>query len=348
MLAEFKEFLFQKGEYALEPHWSLTGRRYPFETDYEGFWRRARRIRLGSASLRVFAPEDLLVVLCLVGAKGRWQRLQMVCDVAECLRTYPELDWPAVIARAKETGTVRILCLALRLAHSLAGASLPAGLEAWVQAPAISRLEGTFLRELQSAGDVRRFLPAGPGIFSPLLFRQRERARDRWLYLLRTTTTPTPLHLERMPLPRAIDWLYRVLVPLHDYVAVPLWHVFTPRVERAVEPSPNSVANTHVPNTHEPLERGTLIGMRPIRSARTEIQEVGDEVLVLDRSTESLHRLNATAAWIFERCDGETDPAAIADELVEAFAIDRAVAEEDVALTLEQLRERGLISFPRP
>lgn len=43
-VAQFKEFVFERGEICLEPHWSLAGRRYPFELDYEGFWRRSRTL----------------------------------------------------------------------------------------------------------------------------------------------------------------------------------------------------------------------------------------------------------------------------------------------------------------
>ncbi len=51
----------------------------------------------------------------------------------------------------------------------------------------------------------------------------RERPLDKARYLVRTTTTPASLHLRRMPLPRGLHGLYRVLVPLHDYLLQPTW-----------------------------------------------------------------------------------------------------------------------------
>jgi len=223
-VAEFKEFLFTRGEISLEPHWSLAGRRYPFETDYEGLWRRSRMLAFRGTDLRVMCGEDSLLVLCLVGAKGRWQRLQMVTDVAACLRTYRDLDWASVAAMARATGTVRILHLGLLLAADLAGAQLPEKLAREVRkAGSLPQLARQVVKSLAAASARPRFLPDSPAIFSPMLFRQRERLRDRWHYLWHSTTTPEPHHMRRLPLPNVAFPLYRIFVPLHDFVMHPAW-----------------------------------------------------------------------------------------------------------------------------
>jgi hypothetical protein len=67
-----------------------------------------------------------------------------------------------------------------------------------------------------------RWLPDTPAIFSRLLFQQRESLRDRCVYVWHTTTTPDLFHLRRMPLPKPAYPLYRLLVPLHDFVLYPL------------------------------------------------------------------------------------------------------------------------------
>ncbi|MEP7313401.1 MAG: nucleotidyltransferase family protein [Pseudomonadota bacterium] len=223
---EFKEFLFTRGEISLEPHWSIVARRYPFETDYEGFWQRSRMLQLCGADLRVLSGEDSLLVLSLVGAKGEWKRLQMVTDVAACLRRFPELDWAQVQSTATATGTARILHLALLLAADLSGARLPESGDATMRNSATTRrLARQIVKSLAIAPAPPRFLPDSPSIFSPLLFRQRERYRDRWLYLWRTTTTPEPTHLRRFSLPGVAYPLYSLLVPLHDFVLFPAYQL---------------------------------------------------------------------------------------------------------------------------
>ncbi len=223
-VAEFKEFVLHRGAFSLEPHWSLTGKRYPFEVDYEGFWQRSGRWNFNGVALRVFGPEDALLVHCLVGAKGRWERLQMVCDVAECMRTHRDVDWSAVTEMARKTGTVRILHLGLFLAAELLGADVPSDLCATIRSDRdVARLSLAVVNSWRIAPGQRRFLPDSPSIFSPMLFRQRERLIDRWRYFWRTTTTPSVLHMERLPLPKWLHPLYRVAVPLHDYLLIPAW-----------------------------------------------------------------------------------------------------------------------------
>ncbi len=222
-VAEFKEFLFQRGEFALEPHWSIAGRRYPFDLDYEGFWQRAQLLPFKDTALRVLSAEDAVLVLCVVGAKGRWKRLQMVCDVAECVRTFDFMDWQTVVRGARATGTLRILHVGLRLAADLAGVRLPAAVAHAMERDAAAwRIARDVVDSMRFPVPYARFLPNTPSLFSPLLFRQRERWRDRLHYLWCTTTTPSVLHLDRLPLPGWLFPLYRLLVPLHDYVGVPV------------------------------------------------------------------------------------------------------------------------------
>jgi hypothetical protein len=225
-VAQFKEFLFQRGEIHLEPHWSLAGRRYPFEVDYEEFWRRSRTLQYRGVDLRVMSGEDSLLVLCLVGAKGGWKRLQMVTDVAACVRRFPSLDWGSIEATARATGTVRILHLGLLLAADLAGTQLPQRLALEVRnARAVRNLARDVVKSLGVPRMSPRFLPDSPSIFSPRLFRQRERYRDRWRYLWLTTTTPGQIHLTRLPLPKVGFPLYKIFVPLHDFVMYPAWRL---------------------------------------------------------------------------------------------------------------------------
>jgi hypothetical protein len=215
---EFKEFLFQRGEICLEPHWSLAGRRYPFDPDYEGFWQRSRSLTVRDTEVKVMSIEDSLLVLCLVGAKGRWKRLQMITDVAACINRLSDDDWPRVFRRAAETRTVRILHLGLTLARQLSGAILPPGVARRLCA---ERLAERVTRQLLNGISPSRWFPDTPSIFSSLLFQQRESLRDRLTYLWYTSTTADLFHLQRMPLPRAAHLLYRVLVPVHDLMVYP-------------------------------------------------------------------------------------------------------------------------------
>lgn len=217
-----KEYCFVRGPLMVEPHWSLTQPRYPFEVDYEDLWQRSRLQDLFGAQLRVFAPEDQLLILCVAGAKSGWERLQMVCDVAAALAATPSLDAPACLERARPLGMLRILLLGCRLASELFDAEVPEPLR---RAMAEDRVIPALAKRIAAA--LLRIPPAPendePWRYSSLLMAMRERPRDKARYFIRATTTPTLVHLQRMPLPASLHGLYRLLVPLYDYLLVPTW-----------------------------------------------------------------------------------------------------------------------------
>lgn len=82
---------------------------------------------------------------------------------------------------------------------------------------------------------------------------------------------------------------------------------------------------------------------RPDVSART----VGDETIVLDRATNQVHQLNATASFVWQRCDGHHTGAEIADELIGAFEVAQDTARDAVVVALRQFDELGLLGPAR-
>jgi hypothetical protein len=77
--------------------------------------------------------------------------------------------------------------------------------------------------------------------------------------------------------------------------------------------------------------------MHPKTRPNLTVQQVGDESLVLDLETEQIHQLNATAAWILSRCDGDTSVETIVRDFAESFSVDPDTATRDVGAALEQL-----------
>ena len=136
---EFKEFLFTRGEVQLEPHWSLAGRRYRFDPDFEGFWDRSRALRIRDTELRAMSMEDSLLVLCLVGAKGRWKRLQMITDIAACAARLTEGDWTKVQRAGGGDRHFAYPPSGLLLASELSGVALPTDLEYRAQTDSVIR-----------------------------------------------------------------------------------------------------------------------------------------------------------------------------------------------------------------
>jgi hypothetical protein len=71
------------------------------------------------------------------------------------------------------------------------------------------------------------------------------------------------------------------------------------------------------------------------------IQELPDEVLVYDLDRDRAHCLNTTAAFVWQRCNGKSTTAQIAQTLGRQF--DCAVDEKVVWLALDQLGRNHLL-----
>ena len=135
------ELVRQDEKILVELHWAITSWTFFFPLNPEHLWERLETGSLEDTPVRTLAPEDLLLILCVHGAKHYWSKLGWICDVAELLRVHPGLKWTALLLQAKHLGGRRILFLGLFLAHVLLDAELPK--EVWKEInadPVVPRL----------------------------------------------------------------------------------------------------------------------------------------------------------------------------------------------------------------
>lgn len=111
----------------VELHWELMPPYFRHPLDPDSFWQRLQTVMLNDTHVRTFSPEDMLFYFCLHGTVHRWNRLRLICDVAELLRDRT-LDWDQLQDQASRLQSKRLFSVALRLAHELLGAPLPASI----------------------------------------------------------------------------------------------------------------------------------------------------------------------------------------------------------------------------
>jgi len=70
---------------------------------------------------------------------------------------------------------------------------------------------------------------------------------------------------------------------------------------------------------------------------------IAGETVVLDRDGGRVHQLNATASYVWERCDGRASSTEIARDLSEEYDVEPDQAANDVATLVGQFRELGLL-----
>ena len=120
-----EEFIKHNNNTILELHWDLSIWRYISGLNPEKMLVRFQNVNLFGRETLTFHPEDLFFILCLHGARYRWNELKWICDIAEFVRMYHELNWGKIIITAEIHGMKRIVLLGLYLAKNLLNAELP-------------------------------------------------------------------------------------------------------------------------------------------------------------------------------------------------------------------------------
>src|SRR2546421_804265 len=199
------------GRLIIELHWGLASEKFAELPLSEEVWERAETVAFGGGEVRSLSTEDLLLALCVHGTKHLWERLALVCDVAELLNSRAGLDWGGVLRRAQDTHTERMLLLGLRLANGLLGAALPEGMREAIQAdPTAATLSESVAEKLFSGAE---FEPSGfaASVRFNLLARRGLREKIRYF---RFILTPTDGDLAALSLPPGLSFVYYFLRPV--------------------------------------------------------------------------------------------------------------------------------------
>lgn len=180
----------------LDVHWRAVPPHLAWELPVAELLQRVQHITLGGRSIPVPSREDLLLLLCVHGAKHAWSRLQWLADVAVLLACGPPPDVEAVLQKARSTGAERMLRVGLALASELLDA--PAPLSASPDAATLRLAQAAAESLLSSAAwpESRRWR---------YLLAVRERISDRltcvaryaWAYVARVASGETAKPAQR-------------------------------------------------------------------------------------------------------------------------------------------------------
>ena len=70
---------------------------------------------------------------------------------------------------------------------------------------------------------------------------------------------------------------------------------------------------------------------------------IEEEVVILDRANGTVHRLNATAAAIWNLCDGQRSAPVIAEQISATYELDPGDALREVSRTIADFERLGLL-----
>lgn len=213
-------------DFATELHWAITSPCLPFDLDFEAIAPRLTTIQLPGvapekAAVRALSPEDLLLILCVHGAKHLWERLIWLCDIAELVAKTPNLNWALLMLQAKKRGVLRMTVLGLVLARDVLGAPLPPEVQNWFTTqPEALRLASRLRASLLAPGSREADGALSHDLSTDLLVKQTiDDPLQRLGFLWHLATTPSMSERATVALPPGFDWLWCVLRPAHI-----LWH----------------------------------------------------------------------------------------------------------------------------
>jgi hypothetical protein len=202
---------------SIDLHWGIPPRQVWQIDRFEVLWQNLQHVDLLGRSIDTFSPETTLVVQCLNIAKEPWKRsFKQVCDAAQIIQTYPQLNWDLALALAAELRCQRLFSIGLQIVHNLLDISLP------------DRIQARF-GDRQTTTAAQIFAENPPP--TPLWwweYTNRLQTIDRWWdglfihahYLsmqlksvLKSMLVPTDLDREFLPLPARLSVLYYLIHP---------------------------------------------------------------------------------------------------------------------------------------
>lgn len=232
------EFVNPESPALLDIHTSLVPSFIGQFLSYDELERSSRRVTLLGTEVQTLGPAELLLFLCVHGAKHGWRLLSWLCDIAGLLKLQrASVDSAHAIELAERLGYRRALLLGPALAARILDAPIPAELISAAHDDAV-------VRRLAAGISARIFqgLEHRPTLYQdwvvPLRLMEGSQARLR--YAIGRALTPTVQDRELIDLGRHLYPLYLMVRPFRL-----LWEQSPRLLGRKVKPYTVSSAPRH-------------------------------------------------------------------------------------------------------
>jgi hypothetical protein len=207
----------EDGATSVELHWAVASSLL-FPIGGEQLWERLQEVKLGQATVSCLCPEDMLLVLCVHGAKHFFKRLEWICDIAQTVNANPDISWSDVIERATKSGIRRMLFFGLIMASDLLDVDLDERVKSEMRQDAEARAlalraEALLFTEVNSTAKMFSRDSHRIGLRDSKTARMRLRLSYLADYA-RALMKPNEEDRKRMSLPRFLSFVYILLRPI--------------------------------------------------------------------------------------------------------------------------------------
>jgi hypothetical protein len=194
---------------SVELHWQFSPRRFVSSMVAEHVWNGIEPTVILGRKVWSFSSQDMFLFLAVHGGKHSWSVLKWLCDLAEFIRSNPDLDWPRLFKRAEALGAGRTCRLGIYLAAELMQAKVPSSVVCAVREDAqVRRLAQEVRQRIQEPRDVD---PIEDQIFN---LRLKERFHDKVRYVFLQCTRYSGEEERFLSLPSTLSFMYIFVRPI--------------------------------------------------------------------------------------------------------------------------------------
>ncbi len=203
---------FSKGNMCVELHWDMFGDYLCKPMKFEDVEESLKESVINNREVPDLSSEDLLLYLCIHGAKHRWGYLEMVCCVAEVIKR-KEINWEVVEMMAQKLRCQRIFAVGIYLSWKLLEAPIPGCIlekiknERIVLELADEVIEDMF-KEVASL-ELKNITDR----FSFFHIKVRDSFSDKFRYVLKILFCPSVKEWQYFPVPASFSFVHYLLRP---------------------------------------------------------------------------------------------------------------------------------------
>ena len=191
------------GQTMVELHWGIAPRFFGVRFDAESYWQRLESMTLQGTTIAMPSAEDLLLTLCVHGAKDCWEKLEWVGAIAELMRSPREIDWESVWQRASEMRCRRMVALGLLLVYGLFEIPIPAPAQQTCESKRLWSQAREVVRDFALDESPTQTFLQRVGFH----LRLKDNLRDQTTHCARLAFTTTPVDWATMPLPSSLSFV---------------------------------------------------------------------------------------------------------------------------------------------
>ncbi|WP_413199972.1 nucleotidyltransferase family protein [Nostoc piscinale] len=203
----------RKEQVTLDVHQGVLSKKFSLPSSSEWIWDDTITINFAGKQILSFSAENLIIILCSQGSKDCWLYLNRICDLAEVLHTYTDVNWEKIQQLAIELKMTRMLLLGLSLAHHILDASLPEFILQKIESnKLVKHLTADIILQLtRPVADVATKSQLKSALFHLKLIEQ---PWDKISYCYQHLIVPTIADKSFVSLPEYLSFLYYFVRPL--------------------------------------------------------------------------------------------------------------------------------------